>query len=192
MTRIKVTGINSSINQDVGRKLQAEGHSVVGSVSSSKIKTQGLPVDDLIVLDPEDEISFTNIASEFENFVHIALINGGSGESLLESTKLRLRYLTDRVKQLDVRRLVHIYSMSNHGKILTKVVRNNKTVRLSAAVEASKLVNNWFVSLYKSPIKWVELKTPPFRIDSTGAVELGYKPNTTLETINRWMYDTKL
>ncbi len=181
MTRILVTGINSSVDQAVERKLQAKGPSVVGSVSSSKIKTQGLPVDELIVLDPEDEVSFTNIAAGFENFVHIALINGGSGESLLESTKLSLRYLTDRAKQLNVRRLAHIYSMSNHGKILTKVVRNNKTVRLSVAVEASKLVNNWF-----------ELKTPPFRIDSIGAVELGYKPNTTLETINRWMHDTKL
>jgi hypothetical protein len=192
MTRILVTGINSSVNQAFERKLQAEGPSVVGSVSSSKIKTQGLPVDELIVLDPEDEVSFTNIAAGFENFVHIALINGGSGESLLESTKLSLRYLTDRAKQLDVRRLVHISSMSNHGKILTKVVCNNKTVRLSVVVEASKLVNDCFVPLYKSRIKWVELKTPPFRIDSIGAVELGYKPNTTLETINRWMHDTKL
>ena len=42
---------------------------------------------------------------------------------------------------------------------------------------------------YKGQINWVEPKSPPFRIDLTGAIELGYKPITTLETINRWMSD---
>ena len=42
---------------------------------------------------------------------------------------------------------------------------------------------------YKGNINWVEPKSPPFRIDSTGAIELGYKPITTLETISRWMLD---
>ena len=42
---------------------------------------------------------------------------------------------------------------------------------------------------YKGQIKWVEPEKTPFRIDSTGAIELGYKPITTLETINRWMSD---
>ena len=45
---------------------------------------------------------------------------------------------------------------------------------------------------YKGQLNWVEPKSPPFRIDSTGAIELGYKPITTLETINRWMHDAKL
>ena len=44
---------------------------------------------------------------------------------------------------------------------------------------------------YKGRINWVEPKSPPFRIDSTGAIELGYKPITTRETIDRWMHDTK-
>ena len=45
---------------------------------------------------------------------------------------------------------------------------------------------------YKGQINWVEPKSLPFRIDSTGAIELGYKPITTLETINRWMHDAKI
>lgn len=45
---------------------------------------------------------------------------------------------------------------------------------------------------YQGHIKWVEPKSPPFRIDSSGAIELGYKPITTLETINRWMYDARI
>jgi nucleoside-diphosphate-sugar epimerase len=44
---------------------------------------------------------------------------------------------------------------------------------------------------YRGQINWVEPKSPPFRIDSTGAVELGYKPITTIETINRWMHDAE-
>jgi nucleoside-diphosphate-sugar epimerase len=42
---------------------------------------------------------------------------------------------------------------------------------------------------YKGQINWVEPKSLPFRIDSSGATELGYKPISTLETINRWMHD---
>ena len=45
---------------------------------------------------------------------------------------------------------------------------------------------------YKGQINWAEAKIPPFRIDSTGAIELGYKPITTLETIKQWMHDAKL
>ena len=45
---------------------------------------------------------------------------------------------------------------------------------------------------YKGKINWVEPKSPPFQIDSSGAIDLGYKPITTLETVDRWMYDTKL
>ena len=44
----------------------------------------------------------------------------------------------------------------------------------------------------KGKINWAEPKSPPFQIDLTDAFELGYKPITTLETINRWMHDAKL
>jgi nucleoside-diphosphate-sugar epimerase len=45
---------------------------------------------------------------------------------------------------------------------------------------------------YKGQINWVEPKSPPFCIDSTGAIELGYRPITTFETINRWMHEMKV
>ena len=61
MSRILVTGINSPLGQAVGRKLQVEGHRVVGTVRSSKIKLQGLPADELIALDLDNRESFTNI-----------------------------------------------------------------------------------------------------------------------------------
>ncbi len=290
MSRILVTGINSPLGQTVGRKLQAEGHSVVGTVRSSKINTQFLPADELIPLDLESETTFTNIVGGFESFVHIASMNEGSAETLLKSTGLGMIYLIDRARQLDIRRLVHISSMSIHGRVSTKVVDENTSVTHSVPVGAAKwaaecfianerslieavsirspaiagpyanrhflakiflsmirgpgkiyvsnpdhLFNNivhetviadFIVAIldneslpvyravpigstepiplreiidvmakatnYKGQINWVEPKTPPFRIDSTGAVELGYKPNTTLETINRWMHDTKL
>lgn len=55
MSRILVTGINSPLGQAVGRKLQVEGHIVVGTVRSSKLNTQGLPANELIALDLDDE-----------------------------------------------------------------------------------------------------------------------------------------
>ena len=290
MRRILVTGINSPLGQVVGRKLQNEGHLVVGTMRSSKIKLQGLPADELVALDLENESTFTNIVGGFDSFVHIAAMNEGSAEALLKSTGLGMVYLINRAKQLSIRRLVHISSMSIHGKVLTEVVDQNTSVTHSTPVGAAKWAAECFISNerssieavsirspaiagpaatrhflakiligmvtglgeitvsnpdhlfnnivhenviaefvsslldkdlgseyravpigstnpiplrkiidlmekatnYKGQINWVEPKSPPFRIDSTGAIELGYKPITTLETINRWMYDAKL
>ena len=289
MSRILVTGITSPLGQAVGRKLQAEGHRVVGTVRSSKIGVQGLPADEIVALDLENEYTFTNIVGGFESFVHIASMNEGSAEALLKSTGLGMIYLINRAKQLSIRRLVHISSMSIYGKVPAEVVDQNTRVTHSVPVGAAKWAAECFISNerssieavsirspaiagpfasrhflariflnmvrgpgkisvsnpdhlfnnivhenviaefvstlldrdlgseyravpigsanpislreiidvmskstnYKGQINWVEPKSPPFRIDSTCAIELGYKPITTLETINRWMYDTK-
>ena len=290
MSRILVTGINSPLGQAVGRKLQAEQHSVVGTVRSAQINTQGLPADELVSLDLENEITFANIAGGFDSFVYIASLNEGSAENLLKTTGLGMIFLINRAKHLNIRRLVHISSMSIHGKVLTEVVDENTSVTHSVPVGAAKWAAECFISSerssieavsirspaiagpyatrhflarillnmvrgpgkisvsnpehlfnnivheevianfintlldaeslpiyrevpigstdpiplraiidvmaeatnYKGQINWVEPKSPPFRIDSTGAIELGYRPLTTLETINRWMHDTKL
>ena len=287
MSRILVTGINSPLGQAVGRKLQAEGHRVVGTVRSSKVHSHGLPVDELVALDLENKDSFTNIIGGFDSFIHIASMNEGNAEALLKTTGLGIIHLIERAKQLSIRRLIHISSMSIHGRVSSKVVDENTSVRHSVPVGAAKwaaecfianerssieavsirspaiagpyanrhflakiflnmirgpgkifvsnpdhLFNNIvhecvladFVSVlldaeslpiyravpigstdpiplreiidamatatnYKGQINWVEPKTPPFRIDSTGAIELGYKPISTFETINRWMHD---
>ncbi len=289
MNRILVTGINSPLGQAVGRKLQAEGHSVVGTVRSSKIDTKGLPADELIPVDLEDEMTFTNIVGGFDSFIHIASLNEGSAEALLKTTGLGMIYLINRAKHLSVKRLVHMSSMSIHGRVSTDIVNENTSVTHSVPVGAAKWAAECFISNersliesvsirspaiagscanrhflakiflnmasgtgkisisnpdhlfnnivhedaltdfistlldaeslpiyravpvgstdpiplreiiavmvtatnYKGQINWVEPKTPPFRIDSSGAIELGYKPITTLETIHRWMHDAK-
>ena len=118
MSRILVTGINSPLGKAVGRKLQAEGHSVVGTVRTSKINTKGLPANELVALDLENEYTFTNIVGGFESFVHIASMNEGSAEALLKTTGLGMIYLLNRAKHLNIHRLVHISSMSIHGSVL--------------------------------------------------------------------------
>jgi nucleoside-diphosphate-sugar epimerase len=290
VSHILVTGINSPLGQAVGRKLQAEGHSVVGTVRSSKINTKGLPADELIPLDLENEGSFANITGSYNAFVHVAGMSTGSATEMMMSTGLGTRYLITRAKELSLPRFIHISSMavyglgteeligersliphgnayhaarwaaecyvksdrgqveaisirspaiagfSTHNHFLSKVLEN--MISQNAQVDATNpdfgfnnivhedVIAEFVKTLlgaeslptyravpigstepiplreiidvmakatnYKGQINWVEPKTPPFRIDSTGAVELGYKPNTTLETINRWMHDTKL
>ena len=290
MSRILVTGINSPLGRAVGKKLQAEGHNVVGTVRSAKINTQGLPANELVALDLENEDTFSNIVGRFETFIHIASLNEGSAEALLKATGLGMIYLINRAKQLEIRRLVHISSMSIHGRVVDKVVDEKTSVTHSVPVGAAKWAAECFISNerssiqavsirspaiagananrhflskillsmvrgpgiisvsnpehlfnnivheevivdfintllnvepltvyravpigstdpiplrkiidvmakatnYKGQINWVEPKSPPFRIDSTGAIELGYKPIKTLETVNRWMHDAKL
>ena len=289
MSQILVTGINSPLGQAVGRKLQAEGHSVVGTVRSSKINTQGLPADELIPLDLEIEDSFENIIGSFNAIIHVAGMSIGNANDLMMSTGLGTHYLIKRAKELSLPRLIHISSMAVYGlgteelisekspiphgnayhtarwaaecyvksergqveaisirspaiagtsthnhflsKVLEKMFSQDEIINatnpdfgfnnivhedviaefVSTLLDAVSLPKYRAVPIgstdpislreiidlmakatnYKGQINWVEPKTPPFRIDSTGAIELGYKPISTLETINRWMHDAK-
>jgi nucleoside-diphosphate-sugar epimerase len=290
MSRVLVTGINSPLGQAVGRKLQAEGHSVVGTVRSSKINTQGLPADELIPLDLENKDLFTSIKGRFDSFVHVASMNEGSAEALFRNTGLSALLLINQAKHLNVRLVIHISSMAVYGRISTQVVDEKTCVAHSVPVGSAKWAAECFISNerstveavsirspaiagpyasrhflakiyqkmvlgtseisvsnpdhlfnnivheneladfiiellgvaslptyrsvpigstdpiplreiidimakatnYKGQINWVEPETPPFRIDSTGAIELGYKPITTLETVNSWLYEAKI
>ena len=115
MSRILVTGINSPLGQAVGRKLQVEGHRVVGTVRSSKIKLQDLPVDELATLDLENEATFTNIVGSFDSFVHVAGMSTGSATEMMISTGLGTHHLITRAKELLLPRFIHISSMAVYG-----------------------------------------------------------------------------
>ena len=287
MSRILVTGINSPLGQAVGRKLQAEGHTVVGTVRSSKINTQSLPANELVALDLESDDTFTNLVGSFDSFVHVAGMSTGNATEMMMSTGLGTHYLISRAKELSLHRLIHISSMAVYGfgtepligenspiphghayhaarwaaecylssereqvevisirlpaiagssthnhflsKVLEKMIAQDPIIKAANPdFEFNNIVHEnviaEFVSTlldrdlgpeyravpigssnpiplrqiveimakatnYKGQINWVEPKSPPFRIDSTGAIELGYKPITTLETVNRWMHD---
>ena len=290
MSRILITGINSPLGQAVGRKLQAEGHTVVGTVRSSKINTQGLPANELVALNLENEATFTNVVGSFDSFVHVAGMSIGNATDLMNSTGLGTYYLISRAKELSLPRFIHISSMAVYGlgtevligerspiphgnayhaarwaaecylssergqvevisirspaiagsfthnhflsKVLKKMISDDPIINatnpdfgfnnivhedviadfVSLLIEKKSITEYRAIPIgsthpiplreiidvmakatnYKGKINWVEPKSPPFRIDSTGAIELGYKPITTLETINRWMHDAKL
>ena len=125
MSRILVTGINSPLGLAVGRKLQAEGHRVVGTVRSSKIKLQGLPASELVALDLDDKDSFTNIKGSYDAFVHLACISLGTPEDLMKTTGLGTLHLVNRAVSLGIKRIIHISGMDAYGKITVPCVNEN-------------------------------------------------------------------
>ncbi len=125
MSRILVTGINSPLGQAVGRRLQAEGHIVVGTVRSSKLKLQGLPANELVALDLGDKDSFTNIKGYFDAFVHLACISVGTAEDLMKTTGLGTLHLVNRAVSLGIKRIIHISGMDAYGKITVPRVNEN-------------------------------------------------------------------
>ena len=271
----------------MGRKLQDEGHSVVGTVRSSKINTRGLPANELVALDLENKDSFTNISGTFDAFVHVAGMSIGNATDLMNSTGLGTHYLITRAKELSLPRFIHISSMAVYGlgteeligenspiphgnayhaarwaaecylksereqvevvsirspaiagssthnhflsKVLEKMLSQDKTINATNPdfdfnnIVHENVIAQFVITLletetlpeyravpigstdpiplreiidvmvkatnFTGQINWVEPKSPPFRIDLTGAIELGYKPITTLETVNRWMHD---
>ena len=290
MTRILVTGITSPLGLAVGRRLQAEGHRVVGTLRSSRTTANNLPANELVVLDLEKRSSFSNISGGFEAIVHVAAESEGSAEELMTITGLGTLHLIERAQHLGVKRIIHISSMAVYGDITDEVVNENTQIRQSIPYGAAKwaaecylanksreleamsirspaiagarthrhflakmlnrmarseaiilssnpdhLFNNLvhedvlaeFISTliqkqslglfrafpigstdpmplreivarlayktkFKGEVKWVETKSSPFRIDSSGAIDLGYKPITTNETLDRWMSDADL
>lgn len=289
MSRILVTGITSPLGQAVGRKLQAEGHHVVGTLRSSRISTAGLPADELVALDLENKSSFTNINGGFDAFVHVAAASEGTAEELMTITGLGTLHLVERAKFLSVGRIIHISSMAVYGHINDATVSDKTQINQSTPYGAakwaaecyldneSKIVNavsirspaiagnrthrhflakilnkmsrgepsisaanpdhmfnnivhedkiaefvNAFLKTkfsrphqafpiastdpmplrkivdclaaetkYKGEIKWQAANSSPFSIDSSAAIELGYKPLTTQATLDLWMRDAR-
>ena len=139
MSRILVTGITSPLGQAVGRKLQAEGHRVVGTLRSSRISTAGLPADELVALDLENKNSFTNITGGFDAFVHVAAASEGTAEELMTITGLGTLHLVERAKILSVGCIIHISGMDAFGSISVPVV--------------NELISPWYQNPY-GVAKW--------------------------------------
>ena len=128
MSRILVTGINSPLGQAVGRKLQAEGTTVVGTVRSSKINTQGLPANELVALDLENKATFTNVSGTFATFVHVAGMSTGSATEMMMSNGLGTHYLISRAKELSLPRFIHISSMAVYGLGIEEIIGENSPI----------------------------------------------------------------
>lgn len=287
MSRVLVTGITSPLGQAVGRKLQAEGHQVVGTLRSSRISTAGLPADELVALNLESRSSFTNINGGLDVFVHVAAASEGTAEELMTITGLGTLHLVERAKVLNVSRIIHISSMAVYGqindatvsektqinqsipygvakwaaecyleyeskvvnavsirspaivghrthrhflaKILNKMSRGEPSIsvanpehlfnnivhedkiaefvndlllaKFSRSYQAFPIASTDAMPLrkiveqlaaetkYRGEVKWQDANSSPFSIDSSAAIELGYKPLTTQATLDLWMRD---
>jgi nucleoside-diphosphate-sugar epimerase len=160
MSRILVTGINSPLGQAVGRKLQAEGHVVVGTVRSSKLNTQGLPAHELIALDLENADSFRNITGEIQAIVHVAAASVGSAEDLLSITGFGTLYLVERAKTLNVKRMVHISGMDAYGEISVPTVSESTQPTKQNAYGSAKWTAESYVSDAASFFEGISIRSP--------------------------------
>ena len=160
MSRILVTGINSPLGQAVGRKLQAEGHVVVGTVRSSKLNTQGLSANELIALDLENAVSFMNITGEIESIVHIAAASLGSTEDLMTVTGFGTFHLAERAKTLNVKRIVHISGMDAYGKISVPTVTESTHPTQQNAYGTAKMTAESYVADAASFFEGISIRSP--------------------------------
>jgi nucleoside-diphosphate-sugar epimerase len=160
MSRILVTGITSPLGQAVGRKLQAEGHRVVGTLRSSRISSAGLPADELIALDLENKYSFTNINGGFDAFVHVAAASEGTAEELMTITGLGTLHLVERAKFLSVGRIIHISGMDAFGNISVPIVSEQTSPRYQNPYGVAKWVAESFVAGAEKSIDGISIRCP--------------------------------
>ena len=160
MSRILITGINSPLGQAVGRKLQAEGHLVVGTLRSSKISTRGLPADELVALDLDDKNSFTNIKGSYDAFVHLASISVGTPDDLMKTTGLGSLHLVDRAVSLGIKRIIHISGMDAYGKITVPHVNENTKPDYQNPYGVAKWAAESYVAGASELIEGVSIRSP--------------------------------
>jgi len=160
VSRILITGINSPLGQAVGRKLQAEGHIVVGTVRSSKLNTKGLPANELIALDLENADSFMNIAGELESIVHVAAASVGSAEDLMSLTGFGTLNLVERAKALKIKRLVHISGMDAYGKISVPTVTESTHPTHQNAYGTAKWAAESYIADASSFFEGISIRSP--------------------------------
>jgi len=96
----------------------------------------------------------------FESFVLIASMKEGSAETLLKTRGLGVIYTIERAKQLDIRRLIHISSISIHGRVLTEVVHENTSVTHSLPVGTATWASGCFISNERSSIQAISIRSP--------------------------------
>ena len=167
MSRILVTGINSPLGQAVGRRLQAEGHIVVGTVRSSKLNTQGLPANELIALDLVNEYSFANVTGVFDSFVHVAGMSVGNATDLMKSTGLCTHYLITRAKELSLPRLIHISSMAVYGLGTEEYIGEMSPIPHSHAYHAARWAAECYLSSERETVEVVSMRSPAIAGQST-------------------------
>jgi len=160
MSRILVTGITSPLGQAVGRKLQAEGHRVVGTLRSSRISAAGLPADELVALDLEDKSSFTSINGGFDAFVHVAAASEGTAEELMAITGLGTLHLVERAKFLSVSRIIHISSMAVYGQINDATVGEKTQINQSIPYGAAKWAAECYLNNESKIVNAVSIRSP--------------------------------
>ena len=160
MSRILVTGINSPLGQAVGRKLQAEGHTVVGTVRSPKLKLEGLPADELVALDLENKDSFNNVKGSYDAFVHLASISVGKPEDLMNITGLGSLHLVDRAVSLGIKRIIHISGMDAYGKITVPRVNESTKPDYQNPYGVAKWAAESYVVGASELIEGVSIRSP--------------------------------
>ena len=160
MNRILVTGITSPLGQAVGRKLQAEGHSVVGTVRSSKINTQGLPTDELVALDLDTPSTFINISGQFDAVVHVTGMSIGTAPELMQSTGLGTHYLIKRVCELSITRVVHISSMAVYALGKEEVVGEHSPIPHGNAYHAARWAAECYIRSERNDTDVVSIRSP--------------------------------
>jgi len=160
MSRILVTGITSPLGQAVGRKLQAEGHRVVGTLRSSRISAAGLPANELVALDLENKSSFTNINGGFDAFVHVAAASEGTAEELMTVTGLGTLHLVERAKFLSVSRIIHISGMDAFGNISVPFVSEQTSPCYQNPYGVAKWAAESYVAGAEKSIDGISVRCP--------------------------------
>lgn len=155
-----VTGADSPLGIAVLNYVEGQGIEVVGTIRSGKKLTRNSRTTEILHLDLEHPELSSLKDREFDAVIHIAAANEGRAEDLITLNGIGTWRLTQQLKLINAKRVIHVSSMSVYGNVEESVVDANTPIRHQSAYGASKWLAECVLCSTSNEISAVSIRAP--------------------------------
>lgn len=158
--KLLITGANSPLGIAFARRAHAANHYVIGGVRESKMAWSSNYLHEKIFLDFRNIESLANIPDDTECIVHIAAVNEGTPQELLEVNGLGTYSLIESAIRCGIKKIIHISSMSVYGTVTEPIVDSRTIIRHSTPYGLSKWAGECYLNDRSDKLNSVCIRSP--------------------------------
>ena len=155
-----VTGADSPLGIAVLNYVEGQGIEVVGTIRSGKKLTRNSRTTEILHLDLEHPELSSLKDRGIDAVIHIAAANEGRAEELITLNGIGTWRLTQQLKLINAKRVIHVSSMSVYGNVEESVVDANTPIRHQSAYGASKWLAECVLCSTSNEISAVSIRAP--------------------------------
>jgi len=157
---VLVTGANSSLGQAVGRRLRVLGHQPIGTVRRPSTLNLEEIFDRVIHLDLGEFESLACLSGSFDAVIHVAALSYGTAQDLMRVTGLGSRALAERAVSLNIRKFIHVSSISVYGVIAVSPVSRFSSIQFASPYGVAKWAAECYLNDLSDHFEHVSVRCP--------------------------------